>query len=117
MPTSLAKRCLPLVLLAACDPTWGASVKVRDPSDRPVEQAAVALKCPDGSKARVSGLGSRFPVDCDVVISKPGFKAHTIAYRELCPSGPDKCDRVFERDLVLQPEEATPPAPAPAQAP
>jgi len=107
-----------LVGLAACDPIWGASVTVRDPANRPIEDATVAVACaadsyvtpelavrslPDG-QAQVGGLGSQFPVGCDVFVAKPGYRTHRIRYRDLCPNGPTDCERGFAFDLVLEPE-------------
>jgi hypothetical protein len=107
-----------LVGLAACDPIWGASVTVRDPANRPIENATLAVACaadayvapemavrslPTG-EAHVGGLGSQFPVGCDVFVAKPGYRTHRIRYRDICPDGPTACDRVFAFDLVLEPE-------------
>ncbi|MCW5808010.1 MAG: carboxypeptidase regulatory-like domain-containing protein [Deltaproteobacteria bacterium] len=114
-------------LLAGCDPIWNARVTLHDPAHQPVPQASVALDCARNArlkqlertvmsdaagKASVGGMGTQFPVDCDVVITKAGFQPFTIAYRDLCPNGPKGCDRVFERAVVLQqqqpPQEAAP---------
>jgi hypothetical protein len=109
-----------LVLLAACDPIWGANVNVRSPDNRPIEDATVAVACaddgeawrsmamsvrskPDGT-AHVGGIGSRFPVGCDLFVAKPGYRTHRIRYREICPDGHDGCDRVRAFELVLAPE-------------
>ena len=113
-------RAIGLVLaLGACDPIWGASVALRDPSDHPIENATLAVACPDGDWYQGSGLavrsqrdgtasvvriGNRFPPSCDIYIAKPGFQTHRITYRELCPDGGEHCDRVFHFDLVLEPE-------------
>lgn len=123
-----------LLLLAACDPIWSARVTLHDPAKQPVAEANVALDCsrnptykrnrrPATSNAKgeasVGGMGTQFPVDCDVVITKAGFQPYTIAYRDLCPNGPKGCDRVFERAVVLQQQQqdAAPPPPAPDAAP
>jgi hypothetical protein len=106
-----------LVLVAGCDPVWGVDVRVQHPGRRPVEDATVAVACsealdvpgwtmirttPDG-KAHIGGMGSAFPVGCDVFVAKPGFATQRIRYRDLCPNGPEGCDRVFSFDLVLEP--------------
>ena len=113
-------RALILLALAACDPIWSASVEVRDPSKRPIENATLAVACaddgqpwraldmsvrttPDGS-AHVGGLGSQFPAGCDVFVAKPGYRTHRIRYRDICPQGPSDCTRVFAFDLLLEPE-------------
>ena len=105
------------LLLAGCDPMWGVNVRVQHPGRMPVEDATVAVACgegahatgnvvvrtkPDGS-AHLGGLGHVFPVGCDVFVAKPGFVTQRIRYRDLCPNGPDGCDRVFAFDLVLSP--------------
>ncbi len=109
-----------LVLLAACDPIWGVGARVRDPSDRPVENATVAVACEgpvyaqgavartlgDGA-VRVGGMGHVFPPGCDVYVAKPGYRTQWIRYRDLCPQGPSGCERYFEFDLVLEPETRT----------
>lgn len=107
-----------LLVLAACDPMWGANVQLRGPDRRPIEDATVAVACPDHAyraidmAARtkrdgsgfVGSIGGQFPVGCDVFIAKPGFRTHHIKYRDLCPGGPEHCDRVFRFDLVLEPD-------------
>jgi hypothetical protein len=108
-----------LLVLAACDPIYGVTVRVHDPSKQPVENATLAIGCPDSEnyaarnasvrttatgEAHVGGLGSRWPVGCDVFVVKPGFHAHRIRYRDICPKGPDDCNRVFSFDLELTPE-------------
>jgi hypothetical protein len=104
--------------LGACDPIWGVNVGVRNASNQAVENATVAVACAEGTyygtemsarsdakgQTRIGGLGSRFPVGCDVFVAKPGFRTHRIRYTEICPEGPERCDRVFRFDLVLQPE-------------
>jgi hypothetical protein len=107
-----------LVLLAACDPIWGTRVSVRGPDNRPIEDATVAVACPDGllwrqlsmsvrskpdGTAYVGGGGSEFPVGCDVFVAKPGYRTHRIRYRDLCPDGHLDCRRYFEFELVLAP--------------
>jgi hypothetical protein len=106
-----------LLALAACEPAWGVNVRVQHPGRMPVEDATVAIACaegnyasgymavrtrPDGS-ARVGGIGHVFPVGCDVFVAKPGFATQRIRYRDLCPNGPDGCERLFAFDLVLEP--------------
>lgn len=108
-----------LLALTACEPYFGASVTLHDPARRPVDNATLAIACPDGhvypaagmavrtkhdGTGRVGSIGGQFPVGCDIFIAKPGFRTHQIRYRELCPDGPDGCKRVFELDLVLEPE-------------
>lgn len=103
--------------LAGCDPVWGVNVRVQHPGRMPVEDATVAVACaegvfasgrvvvrtqPDGS-AQLGGIGSVFPVGCDVFVAKPGFVTQRIRYSDLCPGGPEGCDRVFAFDLVLSP--------------
>jgi len=106
-----------LLVLAACDPVWGVDVRVRHPGRVPVEDATVAVACAEGQyvsgemairtrpdgKAFVGGIGSAFPVGCDVFVAKPGFQTQRISYRDLCPNGPEGCERVFQFDLVLEP--------------
>jgi hypothetical protein len=108
-----------LLALAACDPIWGAQVTLRDPLNRSVENATLAVAC-DGNTPYaavsmavrtkhdgtgfVGSMGTRFPVGCDLFIAKPGFRTHHIAYRELCPRGPEGCERMFNFDLVLEPD-------------
>jgi hypothetical protein len=105
------------VALAACDPIWGAHVAVRDPADRPVADASLAVACPEGhafgssdhmlvrstaqGRADVGGLGAQFPVGCDVFVAKPGYRTLRIRYTDICRNGPTSCDRVFHFDLVL----------------
>jgi hypothetical protein len=104
-----------VLVLGACDPVWGVSVRVQDPGRMPVEDATVAVACadeynrtglavrtrPDG-RAHVGGIGHTFPVGCDVFVAKPGFATQRIRYRDLCPNGPEGCDRVFAFDLVVE---------------
>ena len=110
---------LPLAL-AACDPVWGAKVSLRDPSSRHIDDATLAVACPDNTPyqshfsmaakskrdgtAFVGSIGGQFPVGCDLFIAKPGYRTHHIPYRELCPHGPEGCKRYFEFDLVLEPQ-------------
>ncbi len=115
----LASLVLLVALVGACDPIWGARVTLRDPADRPVEDATLAVACPDGGiyygrdmavrtlrdgTGFVGSIGGVFPVGCDVFVAKPGYRTQQIRYRELCPDGPDHCERVFHFDLVLEPE-------------
>lgn len=107
-----------LVVCAGCDPMWGAHVTLRDPSDRTIENATVAVACADGAAAQagmavrskrdgtaqVSNLGNQFPIGCDVFVAKPGYRTQQIRYRDLCPDGPAHCDRMFDFDLVMEPE-------------
>jgi len=106
-----------LVLVAACDPIWGAQVKLRDPANRPISDATIAVACEhpqyedSGHVARtdaqgsgfVGSLGTQFPVGCDVYIAKPGYESRRIRYRDLCPAGAEHCERYFTFDLVLPP--------------
>lgn len=109
-----------LVVLAACDPIWGVNARVRDPSDRLLDDVTVAVACEGPTFAqgavartlgdgvvRVGGMGSTFPPGCDVYVAKPGYRTQWIRYRDLCPQGPSSCDRYFELDLVLEPERWT----------
>lgn len=106
-----------LAALAACDPIWSADVKLRDPSNRPVDGATVAVACDADSvwrgfahrtdasgHAMVGSLGDEWPVGCDIFVAKPGYATHRIRYRDLCPTGPDGCERVFAFDLMLVPD-------------
>lgn len=115
------KAALLVLGLAACDPVWGAKVAIRDPASRPIDDATLAVACNEGTpyaqhasmavKTKrdgtgfVGSIGGAFPVGCDVYVAKPGFRTHHIAYRELCPNGPDGCKRYFEFDLVLEPDD------------
>lgn len=105
-----------LVLVAGCDPVWGVTVRARYPDAVPVEDATLAVACTEGNdrglsvrtrsdgSAHVGAMGGAWPVGCDIYLAKPGFRTHRIRYRDLCPQGPDGCDRVFAFDLVLEPE-------------
>ena len=104
-----------LLGLAACEPAWGVNMRVQHPGRMPVEDATVAVACADGQtglavrtrpdgSAHVGGIGHTFPVGCDVFVAKPGFATQRIRYRDLCPNGPDGCERVFAFDLVLDPQ-------------
>lgn len=108
---------LALVALTACDPIWSVRAQLRDPASQPIGGATLAVACRDDSTSRgdtqrsddkgaaaVGGLGDRFPVGCDIYVAKPGFRTHRIRYHDLCPNGPDDCDRVFAFELVLVPE-------------
>jgi hypothetical protein len=107
-----------LLVLAACDPFWGAKVTLRDPTSKAIDDATVAIACVDspfatyasmavqtkhGGTGVVGSIGSVFPVGCDIYIAKPGFVTQRIEYRQLCPNGPKGCDRYFELDLVMAP--------------
>lgn len=114
----------PLLLLilavAACDPVWGTRVKLRDPAQRPIDGATLAVACGDGTQyasyasmatrskrdgtAQLARIGGRWPVGCDLYIAKPGVRTHHISYAELCPNGPEHCARYFELDVVLEPD-------------
>ena len=114
------KAALLLLAVAACDPVWGAKVSLRDPASRQIEAATLAVACPDGTQhashtsmaakskrdgtAFVGSIGGQFPVGCDLYIAKPGYRTHHISYAELCPNGPEGCNRYFEFELVLEPE-------------
>jgi hypothetical protein len=108
-----------LCMLAACDPVWGVDVRVRHPAQMPLEDATVAVACPESrltgagqmairtsrsGKAQLAAIGSVWPIGCDVYIAKPGYVTQRIRYHDLCPAGPDNCDRWFTFDLVLEPE-------------
>lgn len=111
-------KVLLVLLLAACEPAWGVNVRVQHPGRMPVEDATVAVACAEGSyaassmavrthadgSAHVGGIGHEFPVGCDVFVAKPGFATQRIRYRDLCPNGPEGCERVFAFDLVLEPQ-------------
>ena len=106
-----------VLVLAGCDPVWGVDARVRDPGDRPLDDAMVAVACAgvpiaanavartkhDGA-VFVGGLGTAFPPGCDVYVAKPGYRTHRIRYRDLCPHGVADCARMFSFDLVLEPE-------------
>ena len=105
-----------LLVVASCDPIWNASVRLRDPANRPIEGATVAVACREDNAPReahrtdtagaatVGSMGNQFPPGCDVYIAKPGYQTQRIRYRDLCPQGPDDCERVFDFDLMLEPE-------------
>ena len=111
------RAALLVVVLGACDPIWGVNAQLRDVSNRPVEDATLAVACPAGyeygadmavhsdkdGRASVGGLGAAFPVGCDIFIAKPGYRTQRVRYGDICPAGPDGCDRVFHYDLVLEP--------------
>lgn len=106
-----------LACLCACDPIWGVHAQLRDVSNRPVEDATVAIACPEGTydhgtvvvrsdkagDAQLGGLGAAFPVSCDIFVAKPGFRTQRIRYGDICPAGPNDCNRVYDYDLVLEP--------------
>jgi hypothetical protein len=112
------RAALLLLALAGCDPAWGVNVRIQNPMRAPIENATLALACPESGmtygnvvvrttpdgKGHVGGIGGQFPVGCDVYIAKPGYVTHRIRYRDLCPNGPNECEqRVFDFDLVLEP--------------
>jgi hypothetical protein len=105
-----------VVVLGGCDPYWGVAMRLRDPANGPVAGATVAVACKDdggmypigwmrrsdaAGTARVGSLGSQWPVGCDIYVAKPGYQTHWIRYRDLCPNGPDHCDRMFDFDLTI----------------
>ena len=111
-----------LCVLAGCDPIWSVHAQLRDPSHLPIAGATLAVACrADGSdhgadrtrlsdvrgEAIVAGLDDRFPVGCDVYIAKAGFHTLRVLYRELCPNGPEGCERGFDFALVLVPDGST----------
>jgi hypothetical protein len=105
--------------LAACDPIWGTSVRLRTPANELVEDATVAVACIDDGvgwrahemsirttgdgRAWVGNMGTQFPPGCDIYVAKPGFHTIRIRYRDLCPGGADACKRNFHFDLTLVP--------------
>lgn len=118
----MTRVALALSLLAfGCDPIWSISVKVRDPADRPVADATVAVSCAAGEygprdavartdeagAAQVGGLGDRLWPKCDLYVARPGYVTKRVPYAELCPSQSDDCDRVISRDVVLAPGAPT----------
>jgi len=109
-------------LLAGCDPIWSVHAQLRDPAHLPISGATLAVACPADAYERgadrarpsdargeaiVAGLGDRFPVGCDIYIAKAGFHTLRVLYRELCPKGPEGCDRGFDFALVLVPDAPT----------
>ena len=112
------KRLLLICLAAAgCDPIWSVHATLRDPGSRRIEGATLAVACPDGAPyaglaarskrdgvVQVGSLGTVFPFGCDIFVARPGYRTQRIRYRDLCPDGPEHCDRVFDFDLVLEPE-------------
>jgi hypothetical protein len=111
------------LLLGACAPFWNIDMGVRDPSDRAVEDVTLAVACTSDDtydsgqmaarsdhrgNVSVGGIGNRFPPDCDIYVAKPGFRTQKIRYRDLCPKGPNHCERNFRFDLVLEPERRLP---------
>jgi hypothetical protein len=106
-----------LVLVAGCEPAWGVTVRARYPNAVPVEDATLAVACTEGhyggmavktrsdGAAQVHAIGGSWPVGCDIYLAKPGFRTHRIRYRDLCPRGPDGCERLFAFDLVLEPTQ------------
>jgi hypothetical protein len=114
-----------LVLVAGCDPAWGVpdaerscvTVRANYPNAVPVDDATLAVACGDGQyagmavktrrdgSAQISAIGGMWPVGCDIYLAKPGFRTHRIRYQDLCPQGPEGCDRVFAFDLVLEPAQ------------
>jgi hypothetical protein len=102
-------------VVAACDPMWGVRVQLRDPANRPIQDATLALACSSSAHGRVTRtdsagrgfvgeIGDRLPAGCDVYIAKPGFQTQRIRYRELCAQGDVTCERFFAFDMLLQPE-------------
>jgi hypothetical protein len=110
------KAALLLVLAAGCDPVWGVTVRAKYPNAIPARDATLAVACGEGQpggamavktradgSAHVGSIGGVWPVGCDIYLAKPGFHTRRIRYRDLCPQGPDGCERVFAFDLVLEP--------------
>jgi hypothetical protein len=114
--------------LAGCDPIWSVTVNVRDPSKRPVENAAVMFACraPSGEArpgwvsrtdksgtAKLGGLGSTIPPGCTVAVARPGYTTHTTTFEAMCGAVPlADCERVREENVVLSPlGSPAPPAP------
>jgi hypothetical protein len=62
-------------VVAACDPMWGVRVQLRDPANRPIQDATLALACSSSAHGRVTRT------DSDVT-----------------------CERFFAFDMLLQPE-------------
>jgi len=106
---------LVIALAAGCEPYWGASVRLRSPQG-PVEGATLAVACPENGgvwptgwvhhsdvagEARVGSIGGQWPVGCDIFVAKAGYQTHRVRYRDLCPNGPEHCDRVFAFDLAM----------------
>jgi len=107
-------------VLAACDPYWSAHVDIRDPANRPVEDATLAVGCSEGTyysnsnymlvrstadgHAVVGHVGEVFPVGCDIFVAKPGYRTHRIRYADICHYGPSDCDRAVRFEVVLEPE-------------
>jgi hypothetical protein len=112
------RAALLLVLVAGCEPAWGVTVRAKYPNAVPVEDATLAVACTEGQytgstavktradgSAHVGAIGGMWPVGCDIYLAKPGFRTQRIRYRDLCPKGPDGCDRLFAFDLVLEPAQ------------
>lgn len=111
----MMRRALLCATLAACDPVWGVNVRLRDPTNQPIEDATLAVACPDGAvhatdmavrsratgEAWVGSLGTVWPIGCDIYVAKPGFETLRIRYRELCPDGADHCPRNFSFELAM----------------
>ncbi|HEY4059231.1 MAG TPA: hypothetical protein VGM39_21590 [Kofleriaceae bacterium] len=107
-----------LAVASGCDPVWGAHVRLRGPDHVPVANALVTVACPGESantaqgwvvrtdtegQAFVGSLGTQFP-DCDLYIAAAGLPVRRIRYADLCPGGPDTCDRTVDLDLALADE-------------
>jgi hypothetical protein len=113
--------------LAGCDPIWRVSVQVRDPSSRPVANAAVMFACraesgqaPSGwiertdkdGKAVLGGLGTSIPAGCAVAVARPGYATRSTTFETMCGSTPlADCNRVREESVVLVPLASPSPAP------
>ena len=106
-------KALVLVVLGACCPGWSVTATLRDPANHRIPDATVAVACPEigGTVAHanfqgttvIGGLGA-FPYHCDLVIAKPGYRTHRIAYADICP--PDtRCAKEYTFELVLEADE------------
>jgi hypothetical protein len=113
------KRLILVFAVAGCDPVWQLQVKVRSPSDQPLEKAALMLTdCPrqnehdlgtmteltDASgEASVGGLGTEYP-PCNVTIAKPGYVTQQTSFDLLCNGNREDCDRAQTQTITLQPQ-------------
>jgi hypothetical protein len=115
----MKRALLLLAILAGCDPIWGAHMTLRDPGNRKLEGATIAVACAVPSRyagGNISGrtnrdgyvfvgtLGGMWPLGCNIYAAAPGYRTQRIRYADLCPSGPDHCDRVFAFELVMEPD-------------
>ncbi|HEU0029293.1 MAG TPA: hypothetical protein VFQ53_01585 [Kofleriaceae bacterium] len=111
------RRAALVVLLAACEPGYGYQARLRDPADRPIEGATLAIACSAergfASSAMVKhtdvvGRASSISIgawqpDCDLFIAKPGYRTQRLRAIDLC-LGERHCSKVFDLDLVMEPE-------------